>query len=293
MSNERGLPPGSRMSIGQLSSLACLLEVTAPKPGNVHRGADFDDVTYLDFAIGAQAIAPAVEAAARGGALGKSVYEAVAATRSAVGTNTNLGTVLLLVPLAMSPQDVPLADGVARVLRGLTPDDAYWVYEAIRLARPGGLGRVETADIMDAAPADLISAMRQAAGRDIVARQYAEDFATVLQQAAPWLAEGLARGWPLSVAIVQTHLRLMAELPDTLVARKCGRETAQRAADHATAALQAGQPGETTYDQALAEFDFWLRSDGHRRNPGATADLIAAGLFVLLRDGIIQPPYKL
>ena len=293
MSNERGMPPGSRMSTGQLASLACLLEVTAPKPGNVHRGADFDDVTYLDFVIGAQAIALAIEAAARAGALGKSVYEAVSATRSAVGTNTNLGTVLLLVPLAMSPQDVRLGDGVARVLRGLTPDDAHWVYEAIRLARPGGMGRVETADIMDAAPADLISAMRQASGRDIVARQYAEDFATVLQQAAPWLAEGLARGWPLSVAIVQTHLRLMAELPDTLIARKCGRETAQRAADQATAVLQAGQPGEITYEQALAELDFWLRSDGHRRNPGATADLIAAGLFVLLRDGIIQPPYKL
>jgi len=42
----------------------------------------------------------------------------------------------------------------------------------------------------------------------------------------------------------------------------------------------------------LADFDFWLRSDGHRRNPGTTADLIAAALFVLLRDGLIDPPYR-
>ena len=44
----------------------------------------------------------------------------------------------------------------------------------------------------------------------------------------------------------------------------------------------------TTTTRALADFDFWLRSDGHRRNPGTTADLIAAALFAGLRDGWID-----
>jgi triphosphoribosyl-dephospho-CoA synthase len=43
---------------------------------------------------------------------------------------------------------------------------------------------------------------------------------------------------------------------------------------------------------ALAELDFWLRTDGHRRNPGTTADLIAAGLFVGLRERILQPTWS-
>ena len=38
------------------------------------------------------------------------------------------------------------------------------------------------------------------------------------------------------------------------------------------------------------EFDAWLRADGHRRNPGTTADLIAASLFAAFRDGILPMP---
>ena len=44
------------LSIGQCASLACLLEVSAPKPGNVHRGADFEDMTFADFAASRFAI---------------------------------------------------------------------------------------------------------------------------------------------------------------------------------------------------------------------------------------------
>jgi triphosphoribosyl-dephospho-CoA synthase len=60
----------------------------------------------------------------------------------------------------------------------------------------------------------------------------------------------------------------------------------------AAGVLAAGSPGDDNYLRALSEFDFWLRSDGHRRNPGTTADLIAAGLFVVLRDELIEPPYR-
>jgi triphosphoribosyl-dephospho-CoA synthase len=43
---------------------------------------------------------------------------------------------------------------------------------------------------------------------------------------------------------------------------------------------------------AVGELDFWLRSDGHRRNPGTTADLIAASLFAGIHNGIITAPFK-
>ncbi len=42
----------------------------------------------------------------------------------------------------------------------------------------------------------------------------------------------------------------------------------------------------------IGELDFWLRSDGHRRNPGTTADLVAASLFAAIQTGQIQPPFR-
>ena len=73
--------------------------------------------------------------------------------------------------------------------------------------------------------------------------------------------------------------------PDSLIQRKCGPAVANEAGEFAAAVLKSGLPGDAAYDESLAKFDHWLRADGHRRNPGTTADLIAAGLFVLLREG--------
>jgi triphosphoribosyl-dephospho-CoA synthase len=218
--------------------------------------------------------------------LGETVLDAVRATRQAVGTNTNLGTILLLAPLAAVPRDEPLAKGVAKVLSQFNAEDARLVYEAIRTAQPGGMGTVTEADIGGDAPADLIAAMRLAADHDLVARQYANGFHEVLVDVTSALKDGLDRGWGADGAIVHTQLTIMARIPDSLIVRKCGVEIAQRASDHAAEVLRAGTPNDDAFWQAAADLDFWLRSDGHRRNPGTTADLIAAGLFMLLRDGL-------
>ena len=284
------LPPDA-LTIGQCATLACLLEATAPKVGNVHRGADFENLTFTDFAVSAVAIGPTMERAGEEG-VGRTVLEAIRATRQLVDTNTNLGMVLLIAPLAAVPRSDPLASGVAKVLRSLTAEDSLLVYEAIRLAQPGGMGKVKEMDVAAAAPADLLSAMSAAAERDLVARQYVEDFALVLKEVVPWLVEGTDRGWSLTDSIIHTHLRLLAAHPDSLIARKCGLETAGKVSTYAAAALSAGSPGEDSYHEATADLDFFLRSDGNRRNPGTTADLMAAGLFALLRDGRLKPPLR-
>lgn len=280
-----------RYTLGQCASLACLLEVSIPKPGNVHRGADFEDVTFYHFAAAAVAIAPAIDAAPERG-VGETVLAAMSATRRAVATNTNLGTLLLIAPLAKVPRDEPLETGVARVLAELDAADSRNVYEAIRIAQAGGLGRVAEADVAAPAPAELLSAMRLAADRDLVARQYGNNFAEVLGLVVPWLAEGLRSGVGLVQSVRTTQLRLLAQFPDSLIARKCGLATAEQASALARAALAAGVPGDDAHEEIVSELDFWLRSDGHRRNPGTTADLLAAGLFATLRDGIIEEPLK-
>ncbi len=283
--------PTRLLTIGQCASLACLLEASAPKPGNVHRSADFEDVTFYDFAASAVAIAPAMDLAVQNG-VGPTVLAAIRATRAVVSTNTNLGMVLLLAPLAAVPRDVALQEGVANVLEQLSPVDANCVYEAIRIAQPGGMGEVKEMDVAGRPPDDLQAAMRSAADRDWVARQYVEHFADVLGFVAPALAAGRTAGWSLIESIVHAHLQTMCKYPDSLISRKCGPAVAREAAARAGRVLESGKPGDKAYYSALGDLDLWLRADGHRRNPGTTADLISAGLFVGLREGILAPPYR-
>ena len=104
----------------------------------------------------------------------------------------------------------------------------------------------------------------------------------------PWFTQHQRQGHSLTDNIVHTYVRLLSQFPDSLIARKCGPQVARQASDYAAAVLKAGQPGDAGYLRALSDLDFWLRADHHRRNPGTTADLIAAGLFATLRCGTIQ-----
>lgn len=284
--------PLAPLSIGQCFTLATIMEATAPKPGNVHRGTDFEDTSYPDFIVAATIVGPIIDLAVEM-PLGQTILSAIAATRAAVATNTNLGTVLLIAPLAKVPRTAALEPGVRDVLARLTPQDARDVYEAIRVARPGGLGQVESADVAGEPPESLIAAMRLAADRDRVARQYATNFADVFQEVVPRIARALEAKLILPDAIVRVFLELLGEFPDSLIARRRGVDAARRASDMAATVLAAGPFGSEDFLLALSDFDFWLRADGHARNPGTTADLVAAGLFVALRDGIIKPPFRL
>ncbi len=277
-------------TLGSCATLACLWEATAPKPGNVYRGADFDDATYADFLTSAAVIGPAIEMAA-GQGVGAAVLSAVQATQTAVATNTNLGTVLLLAPLAAVPREKSIANGIAEVLSACDEHDTRQVYQAIRTAHPAGLGKVQQADVQETPTIPLQEAMRLAASRDLVARQYTNHFQQV-QQVANSLSQGVQQGWPLAQSIVHSFLTLLAEHPDSLIARKCGDEDASEVSVRSAAVLAQGEPGQEDYERGLTELDFWLRSDGHRRNPGTSADLIAAGLFVLLRDDRLNWPVR-
>src|SRR5262245_13581537 len=165
------------LPVGRFALLACLWEVTARKPGNVHRYRDFDDLTYLDFVASAAEVASVLETASYSeDGLGKLILCAVSVTRLVVSTNANLGIILVLAPLASVPSPTKLREGIAAVLDRLTIEDSRDVYEAIRLAKPGGLGRVEDQDVSIEPTLPLREVMALAADRDLVARQYANGF---------------------------------------------------------------------------------------------------------------------
>lgn len=216
MPHDAGVTRNSKNAV-----LACLLEATAKKPGNVHPEVSFADLTYQDFVRSAHLIAPSFTHGAEWG-VGRIIFDAVERTQLGVVRNTNLGILLLLAPLALVPAGVPLRDGIGDVLAGLTHDDAALVYAAIRLANPGGLGRVEREDVASAPSVTLLEAMRLAADRDRIATQYTSGFSTVLAGAERLAASRLFPDrWEESV--IGLHLWLMAEFPDTLIGCNAAR----------------------------------------------------------------------
>jgi len=269
---------------------ACLLEASARKAGNVHPAAAFEHLCYQDFVNSAEAVAP-ILAQARQRGIGTTILDAVTATRQRCGFNTNLGIILLLAPLAAVPEDQPVTDGIEEVLGNLTRDDAAQVYAAIRLAAPRGLGTSGQEDVSSAEPAGTLrEVMALAADRDAIAFEYAHGFPRVLREGVPLLMSN--RGFPdrWEQAVIRLQLELMAASPDTDIARKCGTEEAHESAVMARRILGSGWPATTAGASRFRAFDAWLRSHGSQRNPGTTADLVTACLFVAIRERILTPP---
>lgn len=271
--------------------MACVLEASAPKVGNVHPGASFSDMDYSHFVASAVAIG-SVFRKSKATNVGHTVYRAVLATRQLVGRNTNLGMLLLMAPLAHASQFVESnaklqrAD-VARSLNYLQPLDSAEIYAAIQTAKPGGLGTQPRSDVAGPPPADLKAAMAVVADTDAVARQYVNDFADIFDLLVPWLIEELTNTAKPLEAICRLQLRWLAHEPDGLIVRKAGVDTAVEVQRRAAAILPLCLSRSTSVSEQteVRELDQFLRGDGHRLNPGTTADLIAAAILVLLLQG--------
>lgn len=272
--------------IAAAAQLACLLEVSAPKPGNVSPERHFHDTRYEDFLASAVAIGP-VLADAGLQPLGATIRAATEATSRWTGSNTNLGIVLLLAPLARAAagDGGSLRDRLAAVLDQTTVGDAAETYAAIRRARPGGLGAASAEDVATAPTVSLRDAMALAADRDAIAREYTSRFALTFEVGAPALADARRRGLAWSEATVECFLALLATAPDTHIARKLGSEEAERVSQWAREAIAAGATGTAEGRAALAALDAKLRDPRNTRNPGTTADLTCAALFVVILEG--------
>jgi triphosphoribosyl-dephospho-CoA synthase len=288
------------------AQLACLLEASAPKPGNVSPGRHFADTRYEHFLASAAAIGgPFAGVASR--PLGATIRLAIEATAQFTSANTNLGIVLLLSPLARAAAIAPaqassgsdpddrrtwgqvrlqnLRTNLRFVLEATTIEDARDVYAAIRTASPGGLGEVDDQDVADEPSATLLDVMRLAADRDGIAREYATGFQVTFACGAPALARARRDGLPWDDAVVETFLTLLAANPDTHVARRGGAKLAADVSRRAAAALTAGGVRSVDGRRLAAEMDTALRDERNTANPGTSADLTAAAIFVFLLTG--------
>jgi triphosphoribosyl-dephospho-CoA synthase len=258
---------------------ACLAELDALKPGNVHRFAGGHSMTVADFEKSAAAAAPAI--GAKDLSVGARIERAVAATNAAVGQNTNLGIILLAAPLAQAALDGggDLRVRVARVLAKLTVEDARAAYRAIRMAAPGGLGNAPEHDISAEPSVTLLETMRAARKRDRIAWNYTHDFVDIFELGLRWLAGGRQRWGDVPWTVTYVYLGFLAHIPDTLIERKFGSDVASAVRDEARPIVAGFSQCSVAEQMAppLAAFDRSLKERG--LNPGTSADLTVATLF--------------
>jgi triphosphoribosyl-dephospho-CoA synthase len=258
---------------------ACLAELEALKPGNVHIFADGHGMVVADFIRSADASASVV--AMPGMGVGQRILSAIEASRQVVNCNTNLGIVLLCIPVihaALNNKTPDLREATQAVLQSLTVEDSELAFRAIAKASPAGLGDSDRHDVRRPASVTLLEAMQEARQRDRVAMQYSNGFADVFD-GANWYREYSLRWQKDSWAVTAVYLGFMARFVDSHIARKHGEAVAlgvqQEALEHERAFLQLENP--KSYQRTLLEFDKDLKRRG--LNPGTSADLTVASLL--------------
>jgi triphosphoribosyl-dephospho-CoA synthase len=176
---------------------------------------------------------------------------------------------------------------VRAVLAALTVEDAAQAYRAIVLASPGGLGTVQRHDVHEPPRVTLLEAMREAAGRDRIAYQYAFGFADVFDVGLPAGRAALAAGRDARAAVTAVYMAFLTRFPDSHVARKFGEGTARAVREEAARCLakMAGAPAPAAREQLLA-LDRDLKS--RELNPGTSADLAVASWFCMAVEDLLK-----
>jgi triphosphoribosyl-dephospho-CoA synthase len=303
--------------ISNCLELAMLLEVSASKPGNVNFVAGFEGTWVEHFLASAVAAEFWFEEAARRGiavhdkmlgvsavGMGRIIKEcAVDINAWQKGGNTLLGTVMLLVPIAVAAGMTPteenfgfdfsrLRENLKLAVESTTAEDAVHLYEAIDVAKPSGLGGAPDLDVTDPASktrilkenVSLYEVFKIAAGYDAICSEWVNNYPLTFDLAYPYLTEQLKRG-ALNTAVVHTFLKVLSEHPDTFIARKVGVEKAREISLDAKKVLELGGLETLTGRKSILELDRRLRESRNLLNPGTTADITAAALALCTLSG--------
>lgn len=287
--------------IAKLAQIASVLEVSGwPKPGNVHRTRNYDDMVFQDFAISAVVIGDTMEEVAlqskqiddlSEAELGKYILQAVNETDKWIETNTNLGIMMMCIPIAaaaaISEGFDEIQENVGRLMDATTVEDAVNLYDAINVADAGGMGDQEEFDVMSEKAKDELRANNQtmydvleiSAGWDRLASELTNKMPVCFEIGYPCFSNILKTSDDVDVvnnATVLTFMTILSQIPDTLISRKYGDEIAESVSKKASEILKFRDDG--SFIEKLLEFDDYLYENKY--NPGTTADLTAASIFL-------------
>ncbi len=317
------------------AQLAAALEVSGwPKPGNVHRTADYSDMTFEQFIAGSIALGPANRESCFKGMLaglgkikiedigiGQYIKKSVIDVKAwHLNGNTHLGTCLLFIPLSASAgytfaqreeiDQVSLRENVRRIMEATTTLDATDVYEAIKKVNPAGLGQLKSVDAPDLTEKGVEKKILDSGQTLFDLMKVSSQWDTISEEWVTGMKISFTKGYStikrvynetgnINITTVNTFLTLLAQFPDTFIARKVGvnvikdipkaveigLKKAEEISRKAAAILHMGGLKTVEGKKALLNFDRELRLD-HKLNPGTTADLTAASLLIAIICGL-------
>jgi len=296
--------------------LAILLEASAHKPGNVSVVTNFEKTRYEHFLASAVAASSSFESAAEKGiavsecridpsdvGMGQFIKRCVSDINAwQHGGNTLLGTVILLSPMAVAAGmttlkgrfDVTaLRKNLKLIVESTTAKDAVDVYEAIRIANPSGLGKAPDLDINDPTSTkriidqkiSLYEVFKMAEKYDTICSEWTKNYPVTFDLAFPSLTKRLPNSPDPGLAIVQTFLQVLAEVPDTFIARKTSIDKARQISLKAREVLELGGVETSNGRKSLDKLDGELKEFSNLLNPGTTADIIGAALALCILAG--------
>lgn len=290
--------------IARCCQLAMALEVSAtPKPGNIDRTHDFDDTRYEHFIASAISAYPVMyDAAANRYSVGKLLEMAVAeSNRWQKGGNTHFGAFLLLIPLAMSAgkllssKEKITADEIFanayEIVQGTDTNDAIDFYRCFQSAGVK-VKDVEDLDLQDSGAIEdiqekgitLYKLMEISSGYDLIAREWARGFPET-EATAIRISELIESGLGVNHAIIQAFIELLAARPDTFIQTKSGKVIAEAVSRDAEEIVSKIHKSGIVENLPLIE-DFDEQLIEKHNNPGSTADIIIASLFIVLLGGL-------
>ena len=302
--------------VSRCLELAILLEVSAyPKPGNVHRTADFPETRYEHFLASAVAVAPHFKHATERGI--KVTEGKIRLTDVGIGTiikdavknvslwqsdgNTLLGAIILLSPIAVAAGMLTkekfslskLRENIRVIVESSTPMDAVNVYDAIQIAKPSGLGKAPKLDVTDPASKQkilddqvtLFEVFKIASAYDSIASEWVNNYPITFDLGHPYFIQQLEETADVNTATVHSFLKILSEVPDTFIARKVGLVKAKKILAGARRVLEKGGLTTLSGRNLLRRFDKKLRDPAHELSPGTTADITEAVLAISILNG--------
>ncbi len=281
-------------NIARCAQLAMLLEVSAtPKPGNIDRDHDYTDTRFEHFLASSVGIYPVLEKAARsdsgvGLLIRCSVIES---NRWQDGGNTHFGAFILLIPLVMAAgrctDKVCLKEQVRQVVRETTVDDSVELYRAFSEAKVHvkpvdelGLDNASSINKIKKRGLTLFELMEIAKSYDMIANEWINDFERSFECATSIKNKVVEYG--INDAVVLTFMELLSRNNDTFIQTKFDTKKAEEVSMRAKKILQRGDINVIRND--IRSFDEELLKEGV--NPGSSADIIIAGLFISLFEGM-------
>ncbi len=304
--------------ISSLLSSAFALEALALKPGNVHPYISMrNNMMYEDFVLTSIIIQPYISRCVKRGfyqwrtraVFADLLRKALSKIIDMTGTNTCLGSLLLVMPIAYSAgkmlhlrKDLDEHNSILRIAQetvmSSTVYDAIEFYRAVRLASPRYIRKTddvgEQINVWDPKYKSKLLSRGEGLGyilektcrRDIVACEAVSY--SITSKSVEFFEHRLRVHRDFRRAISETYLYILSNNIDTMVLRSRGHNTALRASKMASRTLEKIiRINSNDWVKEVSRLDQIFASE--KICPGSTADIIVAVLATLLISNYNKP----